>query len=323
MRVSQSTMRAHTVLLCFYAALVFGQIGSSEYASLFECAQFAAIAYCLKVGLNTGRLGDSCKLETCQRPEFSDIEVLDTFDLNDWGGLGSGYLALDHQRHRVVLAIRGTSSRRDWLGNLDAVPVSYVPISASEGCDDCRVHKGFSNFLRTKCADIINTALRAMMRHADYQLVVTGHSLGAALALLAGIEFELMGLEPLVVAFASPRVGNRAFGRWVDATVFKSAQVLTGIGDTGRIDAGYIRVIHEGDFVPMLPPAPIYSHAGVVYEIRHAPTPHQPHDLKLHGVDHQQEAVAASNPLKLWPSWFGRDEHKHYMIRVTGCRNDD
>ncbi len=322
MRMSQSTMRALTVLLGFHAALVFGHIGSGEYATLLECAQFAAIAYCLKVGLNTGRLADSCKLETCQRPEFCEIEVLDTFDLNDWGGLGSGYLAIDHQRHRVVLAIRGTSSRRDWLGNIDAVPVPYVPISASKGCNDCRVHKGFNNFLRTKCADIINIAQRVTMRHADYQLVVTGHSLGAALALLAGIEFGLMGFEPLVVTFASPRVGNRAFGRWVDATVFKSTEVLARISDTGRIDAGYIRVIHAGDFVPMLPPAPMYTHAGVVYAIRHAATPHQPHDLELLGIGHHQEAVAASNPLKLWPSWFGRDEHKHYMIRVTGCRND-
>lgn len=148
-------------LVCLFVRLVLGEISESEYTVLLEYAQLSSIAYCLNKGLASGAMGDSCEINSCQMSEHKDILVLETFSFNQWDGIGSGYLAIDHREKRVILVLRGTSSRRDWIGNFDFVPVPYQPLTylTTNSCDNCRIHKGFYEFLKTKCAYIIKRAL--------------------------------------------------------------------------------------------------------------------------------------------------------------------
>lgn len=319
-------------LICLLPCLVSSEISETEYDALLDYAKFSSIAYCLSKGLSSGPMSDSCELIFCKAPELSDIVIIRTFDFNEWDRVGSGYLAVDHKRGRVILAMRGTSSRRDWIGNFDFIPVPYEPLTKLDtvGCEGCNIHKGFYEFLRNKCAYIIKETLNLHFKYPEYRLIVTGHSLGAALATLAGIELSLMEHDPLVVGYGSPRVGNTNFVKWVDNSVLSRVQVTVNIAQTNMITNGFIRVSHRGDLIPKLPPAPVFRHTGIEYEIMKKETPHERNDINRldkkaeeewednNDIDSNTE-VKAMSPLKLWPPFLGKYEHKHYLIRITGC----
>jgi len=83
-----------------------------------------------------------------------------------------------------------------------------------------------------------------MADHANYSLVLTGHSIGAAIATLAAAELRNLGHSVDTYTFGSPRVGNLAFADFV------TGQATQGLG------ANY-RMTHVNDPVPQLPPTEI------------------------------------------------------------------
>lgn len=82
-------------------------------------------------------------------------------------------------------------------------------------------------------------------QHPVGRIMVTGHSLGGAIATLAGLDLRSQyGAKVQMIHFGSPRVGNEAFYNKVKATFGASA----------------FRVTHANDIVPHWPKA--LSHAG-------------------------------------------------------------
>jgi pimeloyl-ACP methyl ester carboxylesterase len=102
--------------------------------------------------------------------------------------------------------------------------------------------------------------------YPDYSLVLVGHSLGGAVAALAGLEFAVRGWEPQVTTFGEPRIGNAAFATYINERFGLEGNNRTALGE-GRISSLYHRVTHVNDPVPLLPfeewgYAP---HAGEIY----------------------------------------------------------
>lgn len=92
--------------------------------------------------------------------------------------------------------------------------------------------------------------------HPTYRLELVGHSLGGAVALLAGLEFHARGWSPRITTFGEPKVGNAAFVQHID-----------DIFAANREESDYRRVTHVDDPVPLLPPTEwgYRPHAGEVY----------------------------------------------------------
>lgn len=91
------------------------------------------------------------------------------------------FVALDHKREAVVVAVRGTLSLKDVLTDLSA-ECENLPIEGVPGA--CYAHKGISQaagFVYKKLVNdgILNQALSIV---PEYKLVITGHSLGAGTA---------------------------------------------------------------------------------------------------------------------------------------------
>jgi predicted lipase len=247
------------------------------------------------------------------------------------GNVGSGYCALDNNRKVILLVFRGTASRRDWISNIDFLPTKYQPIS-SDGtlgdldyeCDDCKVHRGFYNILKTSMVPVIEKTLALKQRYPDYQLWVIGHSLGGALTFLTGLEFQLLGLNPLVVSFASPKIGDKNLMEFADRH-FKTRQVEEYIDEFHNFNRGYIRVTHKGDIVPQLPPSIFYRHSGYEYFISKKDLPQGPEDLvrkgevNLNDNEDKIQNATIGNPTKYWPAPFLKNEHVSYFIRISGC----
>ncbi|KAL4868762.1 hypothetical protein BDV12DRAFT_185651 [Aspergillus spectabilis] len=165
-----------------------------------------------------------------------------------------GYIALSHppSSKRIIVAFRGTYSIANAIVDLSAYPQEYVPYPAGNDtddnaprCRDCFVHIGFMNAWRATSTTILETIETLKDQYPDYALTLVGHSLGGAVAALAGTEMQLRGWDPIVTTFGEPRVGNKAFAEYLD-TVFQLDS------DDAR-DWKFRRVTHVNDPVPLVP----------------------------------------------------------------------
>lgn len=141
----------------------------------------------------------------------------------------------------AFLSFRGSSDLSDWIADFDFVPGSYAPVVGFG-----QVHTGFQDVYECVRADIA-AKLATATRGCDH-ILVTGHSLGAALAVLAVPDIARAmppnTIEPRLTTFGGPRVGLSDF-----AAAFNAA-----------IECCY-RVVNFLDIVPLVPPAP-YVHVG-------------------------------------------------------------
>lgn len=159
-----------------------------------------------------------------------------TKDTNIFGLMGHNATS-----RTAFLSFRGTSDVADWVADLDAVPENYRPLAGFG-----QVHDGFQDVYET-----IRTSIAADLAAATAgcdQILVTGHSLGAALAVLAAPDiFKNMPpntIEPRLITFAGPRVGLTDFAAAFNATI-----------------ESCFRVVNFLDIVPHVPPSP-YVHVG-------------------------------------------------------------
>ncbi|TVY81187.1 Lipase A [Lachnellula suecica] len=189
---------------------------------------------------------------------------------------------------RIIVAFRGTYSIANTIVDLSTVPQEYVPYSggnASESrgekkgksgngwrfwdrteeenrendgdkarteCRNCTVHTGFLTSWHNTRPFILPHLTRLKTQYPSYDLSLVGHSLGGAVAALAGLECEALGWEPTVTTFGEPRVGNAGLRDYID----------DAFGE-GR----YRRVTHVDDPVPLLPLSEwgYRAHAGEVF----------------------------------------------------------
>ncbi|MDT5319685.1 MAG: triacylglycerol lipase [Mycobacterium sp.] len=157
-----------------------------------------------------------------------------------------GLMGRDAGTRTAFVSFRGTQDLADWLQDFDAVPENYAPIAGFG-----QVHDGFQDVYQLVRGNIAANLTTAC---ADCdQILVTGHSLGAALAVLAAPDIVSKmppnTIEPRLITFAGPRVGLPDF-----ATAFNAA-----------IESCF-RVVNFLDIVPHVPPAP-YVHVGAEIDV--------------------------------------------------------
>ena len=149
----------------------------------------------------------------------------------------------------AFVAFRGTLTAAEWMDNLDIVTTPYRPV-ANFG----QVHTGWMTLYET-IRHSLTSNLAAACVGCD-QLLVTGHSLGAALAVLAAPDILRNmppNLEPRVTTFAGPRAGLHDFAAAFNMTI-----------------ESCFRVVNQIDVVPHLPlPFPWlpYEHVGVAVAV--------------------------------------------------------
>ncbi|MFF8592402.1 lipase family protein [Streptomyces sp. NPDC015220] len=144
----------------------------------------------------------------------------------------------------IVTAFRGTEPAqiKDWLSD-GTTPPSPGPGGTGH------VHYGFAEALDSIFPDVENTL--AELRTNGQSVWFTGHSLGGALAMLAGARLYLQ--EPRLAADGVYTYGQP---RTCDATLAKAY-------NKGFKDRMY-RFVNNNDVVPHLPPEPVYTHVDAL-----------------------------------------------------------
>ena len=112
-----------------------------------------------------------------------------------------GFVVRNLTTGNVFVVFRGTDSTLDLIAD--------VTIDESEFPGWGAVHKGF-NFVYSQFPDSIRAALNAA---PGTPVFVTGHSMGAALSILATAGVSDLGRNPVTYAYASPRVARPDFAK--------------------------------------------------------------------------------------------------------------
>ncbi|MBI4783005.1 MAG: lipase family protein [Oscillatoriophycideae cyanobacterium NC_groundwater_1537_Pr4_S-0.65um_50_18] len=135
-----------------------------------------------------------------------------------------------------ILMFRGTQRQLEWLENILAIQEDYAhPV---KGTAIGKVHSGIYDFYHTHLAEAVKAAVQSL--DPKKPLVISGHSLGAALATFAALDLALIlpefqsGIQ--VYTYAGPRLGNKAF-------VEAHSQLLPN----------HYRITNLADMIPMLP----------------------------------------------------------------------
>ena len=121
------------------------------------------------------------------------------------------YIGYDTRMNAIVLTFRGSQRDvRNWLlvnFRIRKVRPSYL------GRKFGKVHRGFYEAYRVLRGKVHRLVRNMINKYPSAKLIITGHSLGGALATLAAADLKVHGLyhSPIMVNFGSPMVGNRCF----------------------------------------------------------------------------------------------------------------
>lgn len=183
-------------------------------------------------------------------------------------------ISINRSRQRITVVFRGTtmdqneSGANHWMTNFSSgMRWEGNPIRGmAKDTPFYHVHQGImraSTYSRSSILGTIDTIRRVYPETANYQLYVTGHSLGGALATLFGyyaaIDPNITKNGPVCVyTFAAPAVGDEDF-----------TKIIRYLEDNGRIRIA--RICNSGDIVPCLHALEgKFKHVGIEIELDYA-----------------------------------------------------
>jgi triacylglycerol lipase len=148
-----------------------------------------------------------------------------------------GFVARNRASGLVFVVYRGTESPEDWIADFTFPQVAH-PLG--------NVERGFAGVYDQTAASVAAAIQRA---GGTPNVIVTGHSLGAAVAALAAADIATSGAaaQTALYSFAGPRVGDLAFAA----------------GFNSRVAAAW-RVVNTEDIVTTVPLATPALSSGIV-----------------------------------------------------------
>ncbi|CAF1406694.1 unnamed protein product, partial [Didymodactylos carnosus] len=168
-----------------------------------------------------------------------------------------GYATYNTITNTIIVAFRGTDgipsditfrtleSFLNWETNLEFTMIDY------NGVPNTKVHIGFYHAYDAIKTQVRSSVYALVQTFPQATVLVTGHSLGGALATLAAIDLKQQYEAAIIqlYTFGSPRVGNAAFVDYM-YTFFPQGSIY--------------RIVHSNDIVPQVPTfMENYVHVGI------------------------------------------------------------
>ncbi|CAN0422761.1 unnamed protein product [Ascophyllum nodosum] len=143
-----------------------------------------------------------------------------------------GFAMLSNDLKEMVIAFRGTLTTKEWIEDFTASMMHVDGEPEEKGFaryfnrQDLMCHAGFQQLYTQNSVKGLpspkDTIHRLVEEHKGTldKVTIVGHSLGAGLAQLCGVDLvhsKLLGDIPItVIAWAAPKIGNPYLAKWVD-----------------------------------------------------------------------------------------------------------
>ncbi|KAI0129670.1 Alpha/Beta hydrolase protein [Xylariales sp. AK1849] len=141
----------------------------------------------------------------------------------------------DDTAAEFILSFRGTSTIQDFITDEEQDLVSCVaPGIECLGCTCAEGYLGQYNAVADQVKSDIDAGLA---EYSGYNLTVTGHSMGGALASLGAASLQGQGYSLVPYSYGQPRTGDQTYADYID-TIYNGT---------------FYRLTHENDGVPQIP----------------------------------------------------------------------
>ncbi|KAJ6577953.1 alpha/beta-hydrolase [Mycena capillaripes] len=192
-------------------SLVFGLLSSTSFASPILTSRSISSSLYDDLVRYTQYSSASYQL-LCPSPLGNTL--VQSFSAGDT----QGFIARDDNRKEIVVSFRGSFSLADAATDVNLFLVPFVSPGIDKSFD---VHSGFLAAYND-VANIVLTAVEAQVaKFPTYNVVVTGHSLGGALAALGAVSLKtaLPSAPMKLYTFGQPRTGDAQFANFVETTI--------------------------------------------------------------------------------------------------------
>ena len=180
-----------------------------EYSNSFKLDKNQELQNYLYENHNSETMDETSKKSLHFLSRVSPLGKVELFESNNITDLQVGVTRSDLNK-RICVVFRGSQSNIDWKYNLmTRKKFFYTGKKRKVG-----IHSGFYQHLHkgTSSEKIDNTIINLVKKYPDYEIYITGHSLGGALCTLYGYELsQKIKNKVNVISFASPRLGNKSF----------------------------------------------------------------------------------------------------------------
>ncbi|KAL0567541.1 hypothetical protein V5O48_014454 [Marasmius crinis-equi] len=264
-----------------------------------RAAQFSRVAYCSNAAVTAWECGGPCD------EIGKGVKVIQAggddglIPMCEWRLLPSRYTRLDYSRleidfvahdpttNSIVVAHQGTNSK-NLLSILNDAQFLLKDINTdrftSAKDKDIEVHDGFQKTFERTADGVLDGVKRGLADFNSTKVQVTGHSLGASVAILDALMLKQeldSSVEIQTTLFGTPRVGNQEFADFVDATL---GSTLT-------------RITNQNDPVPLVPPHTFgYQHPSGEVHIKAVDASGQATDVvSCAGQENESDGCSSGN----------------------------
>ena len=199
-RWPQMILRIALALFCLVASARAQSVAAYNETFAYEALHFAKVASCNL---------DEIKAWTCPACHAASSNFETTWAYESGVDI-QGFVGFDHENKIIVIGFRGSKTLTNWIANLKFARVD----SPFKECSNCKVHKGFLDDYNSIADDLFKAVNEIRSKTGIARVLITGHSLGAALALLTAVDLVIHDgfAQPVLYAFGLPRLGNQGGG---------------------------------------------------------------------------------------------------------------
>lgn len=209
-------------------------LSEDQLQAIAPIALFSQAAYCSPPVLLKWQCGDACLAHPNVQPIIAG---------GDDAAIPGYFVAFDPDTNSVIVSHQGTQPEklRSDLNDIKFIPVKLDTNFFSGADSEIKVHDGFQETWARTANDVLAAVQKGLSEKKADNVLVTGHSLGAAIAIMDSVflKSKLPADVPIkTTVFGLPRGGNQEWADFVDKTLGNTLQ----------------HVVNDKDIVPTVPP---------------------------------------------------------------------
>ncbi|CAK69504.1 unnamed protein product (macronuclear) [Paramecium tetraurelia] len=209
---------------------------------------YTQVAKCSLKSISNWNCGSFCD----HHPDMVEVKAFYKSDHH-----AQAYVGYNKKENLVVVVYRSTQDFINWYNNIKFFKHDFGD------CKNCKVHLGFWETYDDVSAEVLAAAKHLKEKYPTSKLLVTGHSLGGAVAYLAAVDLKKLGYNvDYFFTYGSPRIGSHEFAVWFTSFV--------GATEHWRVTHYRDMVIHQppSSFSYKHPPQEVwYAHDNKSYKI--------------------------------------------------------